>query len=324
MPSQAGSNVSRRVFAFSLICWSLSSAGVVPCWADDWGYEQPHEVKPIKAVALPLKPAAVSAPIKKVASAPRSTPPQVKSHAAPKAVAPSGTSGVPNVTATKADYATECWNQLYQIASGKKLSEDEKKRLAGVVKKSPNAQAVTVFWPKVTEYLLAHPEQKENYVRLLRALLRWKARMLVATTDGATPSSVATEESALITEVLGPERLAVQGSPAFSEEAVEAYADMACFLYEQNNPGKTIDAFDNRAMFASVVCEKFRNAPTDKDKRAMAAFDLQWAKFKVAWESANEGQRKELLSLLQKSGAGAAGASVQNPVVKSILDNWKI
>jgi hypothetical protein len=302
-----------------------SSAGAAFC-ADEWGYEKPVEVKPMRAVAQPIKaPAGAAAPKSGAAkpivaarvapTAPRTTP---------KPAGANGAAGTPSVASSKADYAAACWAQIYQLSSGKKLTDEQKKRLKDVVSKAPKGQAVTVFWPRLTEYLVAHPEQKENYIRLLRALLRWRARTLLATAGGAAPSVVAKEEAGLIGEVLGPERVAVQGSPAFSEEAVEAYADMACFLYEQNNPGKTIDAFDNRAMFASVVCEKFRNAPTEKDKRAMAAFDLSWAKFKVAWESADEGKRKEMLSLLQKSGAGAAGAGSNDPVLKSVLENWQI
>jgi hypothetical protein len=326
VPLQAGFDVRKSVLILSVTTASVLLSSNNAGWADDWGYEAPHEVKPIKAVALPLKPAggaAAKAPVK-----PKPSPvvaarvaPTAPRTVAPKTVSPGALGGV---ASTKLDYAAECWNQIYQIASGKKLTDEQKKKLGEVVKKAPNSQSVTAFWPKVTEYLVLHPEQKENYVRLLRALLRWKARTLTATAGGAAPSAIATEEAGLIGEVLGPERLAVPGSPAFSEEAVEAYADMACFLYEQQNPGKTIDAFDNRAMFASVVCEKFRNAPTDKDKRAMAAFDLQWAKFKVAWEAANESTRKDMLTLLEKSGAGSAEASTHDPVLHSILENWRI
>ncbi len=115
MPLQAGSDVHKPVFVLSLLIGLLSASGGKPCWADDWGYEQPHEVKPAKAVALPLKATPARAvPGKTLAAAPRTVPPQVKPHAAPKTVAP----GAPtNVGSTKTDYATECWNQLYQIAS---------------------------------------------------------------------------------------------------------------------------------------------------------------------------------------------------------------
>lgn len=320
--------MNRRVAMMLLLVapFALSSGGVA--WADEWGYEKPEEVKPLRAVAQPLKPAgAVAAGAKPAvkAGASAAVKPVVATRVAPTAPR-TGVPGVakPAAAGAKADYATACWAQIYQLSSGKKLSEDQKKRLNDLVAKAPKGQSVTVFWPRLTEYLVGHPEQKENYIRLLRALLRWRARTLVATAGGAAPSAVAKQEADLIAEVLGPERVAVQGSPAFSEEAVEAYADMACFIYEQNNPGKTIDAFDNRAMFASKVCEKFREAPTEKDKRAMAAFDLAWAKFKVAWEAADEARRKEMLTLLQKSGAGAAGAGAADPVLKSVLENWQI
>lgn len=313
----------------TLLSAALLSGGGVPAWADDWGYDKPQEVKPMRAVAQPIsaakQPAHTTVAARVAPTAPRTAVTAPRTGAtSPALKAPKPVSPTSSVASSKADYATACWAQIYQLSSGKKLSDEQKKRLNEVVSKAPKGQAVTVFWPRLTEYLSSHSEQKENYIRLLRALLRWRSRTLLATAGGAAPSAVAKEEAGLIAEVLGPERVAVQGSPAFSEEAVEAYADMACFLYEQNNPGKTIDAFDNRAMFASVVCEKFRNAPTEKDKRAMAAFDLAWAKFKVAWESADEAKRKEMLTMLQKSGAGAAGSGANDPLLKSVLDNWQI
>jgi hypothetical protein len=310
--------------------------GADSAWADDWGYDVEKDVKPLRAVALPLKAPAAGAPKPGAKPAPKPAPKPtagkpavVATKAAPTAptTIPVGSVTAPKAVAspaTKADYATECWSQIMQIASGKKLTAEQKKRLSDVVKKTPNRQSATSFWPKVTDYLVMHPEQKENYVRLLRALLRWRARTVIATTDGAAPSAVAKEESNLINEILGVERISVPGTPAFPEEAVEAYADMACFLYEQNNPGKTIDAFDNRAMFASVVREKFTNAPSEKDKLAMAAFDLAWAKFKVAWETASGATRQAMLSALQREGANKSAAAAQDPVLKSILEGWLI
>lgn len=295
----------------------IVAAGVpLDALADDWGYEQ--EVKPARAVALPLHPVKKPAPVKAkvvaakvIPTAPRSGP--LKGATPPKAVQHSAAA---KGTVSKFDLTVECWSQIYQLAAGRKLAADELKKLTELLRKSPNqGQAVLGFWPKVTDYLVSKPSQTENYSRLLRALLRWKARSAPAGSEA---------ESAFISQILGPTRVAVQGTPAFSEEAVEAYADMACFLYEQSNPGKTIDAFDNRAMFASVVCEKFRNAPSDKDKQAMAAFDLAWAKFKVAWDGANETTRASMLAALQKTGANSANANVQDPVLKAVLENWKL
>ncbi len=323
-----------------------------PVAADDFGYDQ--DVQPAKAVALPLngqkptaKPGSVPSarrggarplPLVKPTAAIKSTAKQ-QSNLASKAPATAPTSMVPGMGApkmvpkglgaakagaTKLDLAVECWSQIYQLASGKKLNDSDHKRLVELTKRSSQGQSVLLFWPKVTDYLVKRPEQTENYGDLLRALLRWRARTLVSLTDSAALAPQKKEESAFITEILGPQKVAVAGSPDFTEEAVEAYADMACFLYEQSNPGKSINAFDNRAMFASVVCEKFRNAPADKDKAAMAAFDLSWAKFKVAWESANDATRTEMLAALQKTGANAAGKASQDPVLHIVLENWRI
>lgn len=284
----------------------------------DWGYED--QVVPQRAVALPLGGAKKAAPaaVAKPPAAKPVTKPVIKPGAK---LTPQG----PSVAAEKQNLVSECWSQIYGMAAAKKLTDEQKRKLAAIVNKNSARQSVTQFWPKITDYLAAHPAQEENYSKLLRALLRWRARNLALNNaDEKTAPPAVTQEIALINEVLGPERVAVDGKPAFSEESVEAYADMACFLYEQNNPNKTIDAFDNRAMFASVVCEKYRNAPSDKDKQAMAAFDLAWAKFKCAWEGASETTRAGMLSALQKQGANSAGAAAQDPVLKSLLDNWRL
>lgn len=311
-----------------------------PITAQDFGYES--EVQPQRAVALPLsaagkkaalqakpgaKPVAKAKPVLSKPGAPAGIASRV-TPAVPRVGRPTGSTVLKTVPtslsdpkkASRQELTVECWSQIYQIASGRKLTADEHKRLAQIVNERPKSDTVMLFWPKVTDYLSAHPAQAENYAKLLKALLRLRSR--TATAPGA--SAVATREAQFINEMLGPQRLAIQGTVAFSEDAVEAYADMACFLYEQNNPGKTIDAFDNRAMFASVVCEKFRNAPTDRDKQAMAAFDLAWAKFKIAWEGGSDKTKAELVSILKKDGAGPANRTVQDPVLRAVLDNWVI
>jgi hypothetical protein len=103
--------------------------------------------------------------------------------------------------------------------------------------------------------------------------------------------------------------VAVPGDPPLTEEAIDAYADMACFMYEQRHPGKTIDATDNRAIFASVICNKFSEAPTASDRKAVANFALSWAKFKIAWMRASSEKREEMLSHLE---AGSKSANESN------------
>ena len=118
------------------------------------------------------------------------------------------------------------------------------------------------------------------------------------------------------------QRIAVDDKPPFTEDAVNAYADMAVFIYEQQHAGKTIDANDNRTLFAKVVVEKFNRAPTEADRRAMASFDLAWAKFQVIWFSSNEQTRKLLLDKLVNSGANSSLTVAKDPLLDLVLSNW--
>jgi hypothetical protein len=133
--------------------------------------------------------------------------------------------------------------------------------------------------------VLADPEQKQAFASLFRALLRFESRAKL----------LPRTEAEILPIVLGPEKVVVPGEPPLTEEALDAYADMTCFLYEQKTPGKTIDSQENRAIFASVICNKYNQAPTAADRRAVANFALTWAKFKVAWLAAPPEHQAELI-----------------------------
>ncbi|MFX5999100.1 hypothetical protein ABTF05_22220, partial [Acinetobacter baumannii] len=78
---------------------------------------------------------------------------------------------------------------------------------------------------------------------LFKALLRLEKRSGIANP----------EEDDIVDELLGPERVAVPGTPPLTEDAVEAYANMTCFIYEKTHPGKTVDALDNRTVFVASI-----------------------------------------------------------------------
>ena len=142
--------------------------------------------------------------------------------------------------------------------------------------------------PAVRERINQHPQEAEDFGHLFQALLR-----LTASSDKISDS-----QRKVIENVLGAPRLAVEGSPSLSEEALNSYSDMACFMFEQKNPGKTVDADDNRAVFTHVIKDKFQDAPTLKDKMAMANFAITWSKFKIDWNMASQGKRADLLESL--------------------------
>lgn len=193
-----------------------------------------------------------------------------------------------------------------------------KSRLGG--KYSDEVLSILKFWPKMMSELRNKPEMEMHYADLFRALLRLYEK--TGSEKIEIEGSPYTSDTDVITELLGLERLAVSGSPSFSEDAVNAYADMAIFIYEQTHAGRTIDGPDNRTVFAKVVVQKFNDAPTDADRRAMASFDLAWAKFKIIWFDADEGTRKVLLDKLVQKGAASSLSVTKNPLLETVLSNW--
>jgi len=149
-------------------------------------------------------------------------------------------------------------------------------------------QRISTFMPSVRERIQHNQQEAEDFGHLFAALLR------LAASSTYLPDS----QKAVIENVLGPARLAVAGTPALSEDAVESYNDMACFMFEQKNPGKTVDADDNRAVFAHVIKDKFQEAPTEKDKLAMANFAITWSKFKIDWNMASPDKKSAFLQSL--------------------------
>jgi hypothetical protein len=155
----------------------------------------------------------------------------------------------------------------------KALTAEQKNRFAEMVtsmfsEQDPDVSSITTFW-KALKPKLKGEEQRANYRHLFRALLRLRLNSGVATQT----------EKTLIEEALGPQRMVVdEGEVPFSEDAVNAYTDMAMFLYERHNPGKDINTDQNRELFSNVIRGRFREAPSDADRAAMNNFPLNWAK----------------------------------------------
>lgn len=333
-----------RRIAFILLA---VTASLQPSAAADWGYDGiPDE--PTRQPAHPAVELKAPPPARMVSptnsAKPKTSPPSPATSraAAPKPDATKiGTSVlaplVPPVTSAVAPrpadnvdqdrQASLCWQQLFQVAAKSPLSEDQQKRFeAFMLAKSKLGAAQTLevrsilkFWPAFISALKNKPELEAGYVSLFHALLRIREAMPVEKLD--IPGDVLSD-SDLITELLGIQRIAVSGTPALTEEAINAYADMTCFIYEQKNPGKTVDADDNRALLARVVSDKFKEAPTENDKKAMAHFDLSWAKFRILWDSADEPTRKLMLEKLTKSGAGSTLALAKAPLMEKVLTAW--
>jgi len=208
------------------------------------------------------------------------------------------------------------WLEVYAlVAQEHKLSDEQRERFSKELAKCVNGsdksnfEPVLSFWPLVQKSIKNNAEQKENYRSLFKALFRLQLHS----------GSLSEHESNILTEILGPERIAVPGTPALTEEACDAYGDMACFMYSQNNPGKTIDAMDNRTIFSSVIQRKFTEAPSIADKLSMANFALKWGKFKVLFADATEAQKEQLADQITGKAKGSKKPDVPNPSIESIM-----
>lgn len=217
---------------------------------------------------------------------------------------------------TAAQSVSQSWVELFELVAVQPLTEAQKSRYAATIGRlaigplREELVAIQSFWPAVAPRIRESAEFRESFRSLFKSLLRMQERA----------KELDEERSAIIAEVLGPERVADLGPPPLTEDAVDAYADMACFLYEQKNPGKTIDGTDNRAVFASVVLNKFKDAPTEADRRSMVNFAVTWARFRIIYAEASEAEKVRLLGELEKKGT-ATVAGLSNPTVDHILRN---
>ncbi|MBX9722678.1 MAG: hypothetical protein K2X81_14865, partial [Candidatus Obscuribacterales bacterium] len=257
-------------------------------------------------------------------------PPAVPGQAVPKVTTPesAASSSPADAFIDKDQQAARCWLQLFQACSKQPMEYAQQKRMEAYMlqkarqspKNTDELRSILKFWPKMMNDLQKNPEMEMHYADLFKALLRLHERSSSEKTH--VEGSEFGSDADLIGELLGLQRVAVPGDPAFTEDAVNAYADMAVFIYEQRHDGRTIDANDNRALFAKVVVEKFNRAPTDADQRAMASFDLAWAKFKIIWFSSDDKTKKILLEKLEKTGANSTLTVAKDPLLDAVLSNW--
>ena len=232
--------------------------------------------------------------------------------------------------------AVESWLELYQLVSlDNELTENQQKLIHQslyaklMAGQSADVLGILEFWPTVKRVCQLMPNQQGNYKDLFKSLMRLQLRSAHANESSLSQTAIGELEA--MSQLLGPERVAVQGEPPLTDSAIQAYADMACFIFEQNHPGRTVDAEDNRTMFANVICDKYRNAPDGAAREAMLNFDLTWAKFKILWTKGNTEDHQQMLAQWN-TGAKPAMAcpTVKRPPVNdltlaTVLNNgpWK-
>lgn len=289
---------------------------------------RPGVLKPDKLKPDKLKPdaakSASSAPLNSKVSKPIAGPP-AKAAPKPESAVGSIPFGAPNSPIGQAEEkrAAISWVQLLQGLGEGWLSPEQQKRYEEVFvnysQESPKARqqtlAILKFYPDVVDCCRSNVDLEGAYKTLFRALCRLRLR-----SSAKAGNSCAVDD--VIQEVLGAQRIAVPGDPALTEDAVNAYADMACFIYEQRNDGKTVDAVDNRTLFAKLICQKFSLAPTRADQEAMLGFDLSWAKFKILWLRADTKTRALMMQSLSLRGAGKSLSLSKDAVLEKVLLNW--
>lgn len=299
-----------------------------PAFAGDWGYDPPESDDTVNSVKE-LEAKAGSLQSKKTIKVRKKVPVKKKS-STKKGSAYNKTSG----TFTMPDSSTPefAWLQIFGLV--KPLANSEKipdgpltkgltkaqmaKFLAYIRGKLKGPQgggfrAIETYWPSL-QRSLGSAEHRANYRLLFRALLRMKAE----------EKGTAESEKHLLLEAIGPTMIAETKPPKLSSEAIDAYTDMACFLYAQTHPGKTVDFDDNRKLFALVIRDKFKKAPAYADRLAMSYFPVNWAKFRILYTDATDGERKVLVEKLAKKGKQSK-QKVKNELLEKVLScgPWK-
>lgn len=182
-----------------------------------------------------------------------------------------------------------------------------KKLLSG--KEQAGYKQIDSYWPALSR-LLQDVDHRSNYRVLFRSLLSMRA----------DAPDISEGERGMLNEALGPKRIAEIGPPPLTEDAIEAYTDMTCFLYEQSHAGKTVDAEDNRALYGMIIRDKFKKAPSDRDRVAMNQFPLSWAKFRIMYTDANPSE-KVLLAQRMASEQGTKGLGIRNMMLEQVLSS---
>lgn len=270
---------------------------------------------PSAATAKPSPPAEVNYFVRTKPPSSSAAAPPAKAKSSHNAAAASASASEPESKSEGSDEeAVTDWLELLNLASKQPLDDDQKSRFRSQLQhklqsdRRTEVLSILKFWPQAAQEIAYGIDQREGFASLFRALLRFESKS----------KELSAEDGVILPEVLGAERIALPGDPPLTEEAVDAYADMACFMYEQRHPGKTIDAIDNRTIFASVICQKYNTAPSATAKKAMANFALSWAKFKIAWADAGPPQREQLLASLE---AGTKPPAELNAKVVDLIIN---
>jgi hypothetical protein len=287
--------------------------------AQDWGYED--KPSPSKSTLPP------QAPVKQA-----QTPVKGKTGTGTPAALKKAqvTPGEPTVTLDD----PRCWLEIFALCASSAsdddrkevldvatLSLDQKNRLAKLVAgklatANNNYAGIAPVWATLRPKILQEMDVKESYRLLFRALIRhYLSKNKVSSSDADGDAKVNFE---LLQDLLGAVRIADPGPPILTEDAVNAYSDMTCFLYQKRKPDRSVDGDDNRQTFALVVKDRFVRAPNLAAKTAMTNFDLTWACFRCRFLDVGA-EQQEKLSALMASGDSKSSAQLKAELVSPTM-----
>ncbi|MBU6451508.1 MAG: hypothetical protein KGS72_07005 [Cyanobacteria bacterium REEB67] len=213
------------------------------------------------------------------------------------------------------------WMQIYALAASS-ASEDDRNQILGLntlneglrkkLEKStfekletdvPQYKGVSAIWQPISVKVVADIDYKESYRLLFRSLLRHALGHMDQSSSEAEP----------LHEILGPTRIAEMGPPILTEDAINAYSEMTCFLYAKNHPDHTLEGDDNKQLFADVIRQRYHDAPNPEAKKAMCNFDLTWAAFRCRYLDSSESEKAKLLASISAASVAPGESAAAGP-----------
>jgi hypothetical protein len=236
--------------------------------------------------------------------------------------APAKAPGPEEIAARKKVEELKSWMEVFALAASSSTEDDrnqiltlgtlpadtrkklEKMTFEKLDQNLPEYLGITAVWKPLSQKIAEDIDYKESYRLLFRSLLRHAVSRIEATAP----------EAEAIQELLGPARIAEMGPPILTEDAINAYSDMTCFLYQKRHPDHTVEGDDNRQLFAEVIRQKYTDAPNPAAKKAMCNFDVTWASFRCRYLDANAAEKDKLITTIsgEKGDTGAASQSGAN------------
>lgn len=305
--------------------------------AQDWGYEYSNSQPQTGKVSQPLTTGQKQVGTPKAKgrnTSPQAAAPPVNSavRTSPEASPAAADTRAGDTSSTPAARRPltekQCWLELFAVCASSPVDDDRKdleklatlaadqqKELGAFIDKRSDSLAYKTLlpvWKELRPRIFSELDYKDSYRLLFRALLRHAL--------GDAKTSLSASEKEMFQNLLGPARISEMGPPTLTEDAINAYADMTCFLFQKRKPDRSIDGEENRQVFADVIKQRYMQAPDLRAKQAMCNFDLTWACFRCRYLALNENGQARLSKLMAGGdGKGELKAELTNPEMLKIF-----